>query len=134
MNDKIEAWIDRLDKYNICPYAAKSRRCIVEGNYNNLVETIQNWDDSFEVIIFVFKDDISVKLAEEYEVVTNKIDKNVLVLLDHYKVRGFIENNSTCNDSELIVFLLTLLLLLRIFLILSDEDILLSIFVCLFSR
>ena len=106
MNDKIEAWIDRLDKYNICPYAAKSRRRIVEGDYNNLVEYIQNWDDSFEVIIFVFKDDISVKLAEEYEVVTNKIDKNVLVLLDHYKVRGFIENNSTCNDSELIVFLL----------------------------
>ena len=28
------------------------------------------------------------------------------MLLDHYKVRGFIENNSTCNDSELIVFLL----------------------------
>ena len=106
MNNKIEAWIDRLDKYNICPYAAKSRRCIVEGDYNNLVEYIQNWDDSFEVIIFVFKEDISVEIAEEYEVVTNKLDKNVLVLLDHYKVRGFIENNSTCNDSELIVFLL----------------------------
>ena len=45
----------RLDKYNICPYAAKSRRYIVEGNYNNLIEHIQNWDDSFEVIIFVFK-------------------------------------------------------------------------------
>ena len=46
MNNKIEAWIDRLDKYNICPYAAKSRRCIVEGDYNNLVEYIQTWDDS----------------------------------------------------------------------------------------
>ena len=54
----------------------------------------------------LFKEDISVEIAEEYEVVTNKLDKNVLVLLDHYKVHGFIENNSTCNDSELIVFLL----------------------------
>ena len=81
MNNKIEAWIDRLDKYNICPYAAKSRRYIVEGNYNNLVEHIQNWDDSFEVIIFVFKDNISVKLAEEYEVATNKIDNIVIYLV-----------------------------------------------------
>ena len=106
MYDKIEAWIDRLDKHNICPYAAKSRRRIIKGNYNNLVKTIQNWDDSFEIIIFVFNDDISVECAEEYSDTTNKINKDVLVLLDHYKIRGFIENNSTCNDAELIVFLL----------------------------
>ena len=42
MNDKIEAWIDRLDKYNICPYAAKSRRCIVEGDYNNFYTSKYN--------------------------------------------------------------------------------------------
>ena len=80
MNDKIEAWINRLDKYNICPYAAKSRRCIVEGDYNNLVEHIQNWDDSFEVIIFVFEDDISVKLAELVNFATSSASVSTVVL------------------------------------------------------
>lgn len=102
----IENWINRLDRYGICPFAKKSKRLIIEGNISNLEQCINSWDNTYEIIIFVYNSYVNVDYAEAVEKRLNNIRADVLVLLDHFEFPGYIEENSTCNDSGHIVYLL----------------------------
>lgn len=110
--DHIDQWISRISKvqsygHSICPYAKKAKYCIFT-NEDALSLKIKAtcFDNRYDLYICLPTDQfMSVEEAERLEKEINKISKNTITLLDHFKNPGFIDEFNTCNQ-KYVIFLI----------------------------
>lgn len=103
-----------LNDWSPCPFSRRSRLenklNIMEGNYifKDVESLVLSWDDSFDVVMFVYdKDRYTVKELTTYVEELNKdftLSKDILVLEDHPDDPEIV-NGVTMNQGQYILVL-----------------------------
>lgn len=110
--DHVDQWIRRISKvqnygHSICPYAKKAKY-IIFNNEDKVSLQIKacNFDNNFDLYICLpTNQNMSVEDAQRIEDDCNRVAKNTITLLDHYKNPGYIDGISTGNG-KYVIFLI----------------------------
>lgn len=106
----VDKWVKKISKpqpygYPICPYAANARYHIFEHeDYLSLQLKAEYFDsENYDLYIcFPTNQYMDLSEAQRWEDNLNKLSKNTIIMLDHWKHPGFINGVNTGNEHRIL--------------------------------